>query len=119
MRRYQQRLFALPAAADVFLKLGAELGDRIFYRPGRAIRQAANRRPWDDADRIGDFQQDVQVFPSPSAPANPIQDFQHPARSLAAGSALPALLMCEELAGIVKYIDNAGSCVEDDDRSGP
>src|SRR5438445_7161388 len=51
MSGYQGRRLNSPATPNVFLKLVAELGNRVFYGPGRAVREAANCRSGDDADR--------------------------------------------------------------------
>src|SRR5207249_540725 len=100
---------------NIFFELVAELGDGVFHGPSRAVGQAANRGPRNDTDRVSDFQHDIQILAPPFAPAHPVHDFQQPARPLAARGTLPARLVSEELAAIVKYVDDAGGLVEDDD----
>ena len=54
-------------AFDVFFQFAAELADGVLDGPGGAVGQAANGGAGNDADRVGDLQQQVEVLqPAPA-----------------------------------------------------
>src|SRR5262249_21760751 len=78
-----------------------------------------NGRARDDADRVADFLQNLQILQAPVPTAHALGDLQHPGGAFPAGRALPARLVGEEPADVMEVVDNAGRLVENPDRGGP
>src|SRR5262245_26641788 len=75
---------------DIFVELGTELRDVRLDRPGRCVREYADRLA---LHVVRDFEEIVQILDSAAAIADPVQDAIDPARAFAAGRALSAGLM--------------------------
>ena len=52
---------ALSAAVDPVFEVAAVFVDGVFDGPGGSVAEAADRCAGDDADAVGDFQQEVDV----------------------------------------------------------
>ena len=68
--------------ADVLFELVAELADRVLDRPGGAVGQTADRRARNDADRVADFQQQLEILQSTAPGANSVRASAAPRRCL-------------------------------------
>src|SRR5262245_34135659 len=101
------------------LELLAELADGRLHRPARAVGQSADCCTRHDADAIRHVDQNIEILAPPAPPANAVDDLEHPSRPFAARRALPATLVAEELANVVKHIDHRGLVVDDRDGRGP
>lgn len=115
----ERRTFAAPSASDVFFELAAELVDGGLDRPGRSIRQAADRRSRNGADRVGDLEQQIDIAQFASAISDPFEDLGRPGRPFATGCALPARFVGKESACVIQDIDHAGRIVDDNHRRCP
>ena len=107
---------ALPSALDPVFEVAAVFVDGVFDGPGGSVAEAADGRAGDDADAVGDFQQQVDVAQLAAAVEDAFEDFRHPGGTLAAGSALAAALVRVEPATVVEHLDDVGLVIDDDHR---
>ncbi len=75
-------------------------------------------RAGNDADRVADLQQQVEIAQPPSTGLDPFEHGQRPGRSFAAGRALAAAFVLEEPATVVQEIDHRNGFVHHDDGRG-
>src|SRR5690348_12023469 len=93
-------------ALDVFFEFTTKLSNGVFNRPRCSVGQTANGRTRDNANRIANLKEEVEIFESPFASSNALQHLQRPACSFPTGSALSARFMLEELATVMEKIDH-------------
>src|SRR5947208_14176213 len=79
---------------DVAVDLVLEALDERLHRTDRRVPQGAERIA---ADVVADREEDLAVALGPLAVLDPLEHRLHPVRPLAAGRALPARLVVEEL----------------------
>ena len=91
---------------DVIFQFAAELADGVLDGPGGAVGQAANRRAGNDADRVADLQQQIEILQPAAAGLDAIEHLQGPVRALAAGCTLAATFVGEETATVVQEIEH-------------
>src|SRR6202023_3917793 len=101
---------------DVLLELVAEELDHAAWEPGRRITQRAERPA---VDAVPDVEQQVDVARFGVARLEAVEQVRHPEGALAAGGALTAALVAEELHIAAGSIDHAGGLVHHDHCTSP
>src|SRR5436305_11063038 len=101
--------------ADVAIDLVLETLDERLHRTDRRVPQGAERIA---ADVAADREEDLAVALGPLAVLDPLEHQLHPVRPLAAGRALPARFMVEELRQARHRAHHAGGHVHQDHRRG-
>src|SRR5487761_2440431 len=94
---------ALPVP-DVVLEFAAKMLDEALHRQRRRVAQRADRPA---GDVVGDRGQHVEVLRATLAVLDPVDHPPHPARSFAAGRALPAGFLVVEIGQAQQAPDHA------------
>src|SRR5436305_3683698 len=98
---------------DVLVDLVLEALDQRLHRTDRRVAQGAERVA---ADVRADREEDLRIALRPLAVLDPLEHQLHPVRPLAAGRALPARFVVEELREPRNRPHHAGGVVHHDDR---
>ncbi len=106
VHRFGYRVACRIGSFYIILEFASKFADGVFNGPGGAVGQAANGRAGHNADRIADFQKQIQICQPSASGLDAIEHLQCPVRSFAAGSALAAAFVGEKPATIVEEIDN-------------
>ena len=101
--------------ADVRLVLVAEVADVGQHRVGRRLAEAAERRL---LDRLAEVDEALDVALLALAVADARDDLEHALGADAAGRALAAALLLDEVEEEARHVDHAGVLVHDDEAAG-